>query len=35
MQQLLGLLEVESGSDVVKATLEQVERRLGTLYEGA
>lgn len=34
LQQLLGLLEVESGSDVVKGTLEQVESRLEELYEG-
>lgn len=33
MRHLLGLLNVSSGSDEVKATLEEVERRLGILYE--
>ncbi|CAO2657135.1 Nn.00g032610.m01.CDS01 [Neocucurbitaria sp. VM-36] len=32
MQQLLGALEVEQGSDEVKATLEEVEQRLEALY---
>ncbi|KAF1938317.1 hypothetical protein EJ02DRAFT_315470, partial [Clathrospora elynae] len=35
MQQLLGMLEIESGGDEVKGTLEEVERRLGALYGDA